>query len=298
MFAHHLGRFLLRVLVNMPALRSSNWLAVLVTVVSFSIPQIVAWQKQGWKFKYWQEYFNKPEVNQNLKVGIYTVIVVWSGLFMVSLAIETYKDHMDLVKRVQDLKSQPCKQSACPQQVQVNVPPPTVIVQGAPIAPQDPTGFVQLESIKPSATQHVLALGKQIAFDLTFKNPGPFPLTDSHHLDAMAIADMTRIQERDVVAKWKKNLDDTKLDIRKRHTQGEDFEVGIPFFRPVTSQPLVGDEPDKIMAGATRIYVFSWYRWKDSRNHQAEFNACYWLNKPATADLSAQPMPWSSCTER
>lgn len=101
MWTHSLFRLLLRALVNTPSLLSSNWLAAFLSIVLFSVPQLVKWGTNRWKLAYLKEHWRA-----DLRVGVITVSVCWLLLFAVSVGKAVYIDHDSLTERIQTLTQQ------------------------------------------------------------------------------------------------------------------------------------------------------------------------------------------------
>jgi hypothetical protein len=86
----HFWRFFWRAVWDTPSLISSNWLAVLVSLVSFAFPLLKRGYSSGWGNV-------MAGVKKDLIVGTKIVCGVWIVLFLVSIATNIYQDHQYFV---------------------------------------------------------------------------------------------------------------------------------------------------------------------------------------------------------
>lgn len=91
-FTFQLWHLLVRAFFSLPSRISGNWVAVVFGILVFSIRPIIAWRKDGWEKM-------KTESAKNIKDAFLLALISWTGLFLVSVAMEVYHNHNDETKR-------------------------------------------------------------------------------------------------------------------------------------------------------------------------------------------------------
>lgn len=88
----HLWRLLWRALLDTPSVLSSNWVAVVFSILVFGILQLRQLGKYGLSqvIKEWKE---------NVGFGVVVVVAAWSLVFWISVVNTIYRDHQSLVAK-------------------------------------------------------------------------------------------------------------------------------------------------------------------------------------------------------
>jgi hypothetical protein len=185
--------------------------------------------------------------------------------------------------------------------VNVPPPPPPIIVQNQASGDQPPTGFIQLNEFRFSTAYTELTVGKPISINFVYMNPGPQPVTNEHSFEAVFYAtksikpednefDQNEREIRMMFERTRKKV--IKENLGKIVPQ---TSVGIPFVKPIVSEPLSGNAVRGVLDGSVRIYALAWATWKDSRKRVGIMQTtCYWLQPPETLNLTSS-LQWHSC---
>jgi hypothetical protein len=236
----------------------------------------------------------KRPISIKLEIGILLAFVFFA-------CFQTWRDQY---ARAQGLQTTLNQKPAQPQ-VQVNVPPPTVIIQQSEHHVEnnpEPSGFLQIERLQFSTDQHILTDGQIVTLNIAYKNPGPYPVTDRESFGILIVADRD-IPDYEQFAKSEHEMRSMFEKFRKQAVQKTAQQhlplasVGVNqiVYTSAPSPALTPTQVSGILNGATRIYAFTWTQWKDSHKRTGTFNGCFWMQPPKNLDLLASDPVWHSC---
>jgi hypothetical protein len=228
---------------------------------------------------------------------------IFLGVFLLVSFFLTWRGEYERANTLQKAFDQRPVPQAAPS-VQVNVPPPTVIIQQTPSPTTDsgPTGFLQLEVFKFPEDSSPLAAGKRVILNFYYRNPGPYPVTDRHSFEAIFFAVRSDLpsdhgfesSEREIRASFEEGRKD---HIKKNSAKKtEPVGAGQTMYKSVLFAPVSENAVKGIMDGTVRIYALAWATWKDSRKRIGTMDTtCYWLQPPKSTDLLSPQLVWHSC---
>jgi hypothetical protein len=221
------------------------------------------------------------------------------GFLLVSFFL-TWRGEYERANGLQTVLNQKPLQQAAPS-VQVNVPPPTVIIQQTAIN-SGPPGLLQLEAFKFVQQYSPLTVGKPLILNFTYRNPGPHPVTDRHSFEAIFFAVHSDLPSDNGFEKSEREIrmmfEKARKEYLKKNAAKKTEPVGAlrTMFKSVSSIPLSENAIQGLLAGEVRIYALAWATWKDSRQRTGTMTTtCYWLQPPPSTDLLTPQLVWHDC---
>jgi hypothetical protein len=226
---------------------------------------------------------------------------IFLGAFLFVFFFLAWRDEFERANNLQHTLNQRPSQP----QVQVNMPPPTVVIQQQehPVESNtEPSGFLQLERLQFARDQHTLADNQIVSLNIAYKNPGPYPVTDEQSYAVVMIAERatpdaeqfakTEHEMRKMFGKWRKQAVQKTAQL---HGALPSVGANQIFYTSALSPPLTPAQVSGIANGATRIYALTWAQWKDSHKRVGTSSGCFWMQPPKTSDLLASDPVWHSC---
>ena len=164
------------------------------------------------------------------------------------------------------------------------------------------TGFMQLAGV--NVVTKLLAENEPISLNVGFTMNGAHPISDVYLFEQAAIADYHKKPdektEREAEEYLHKTFDEEipkqERLIAEQKLKGQAIGVGVGvLWRTVKTSPLTKEQVSGLVSGESRLYLMTWNRWKDSRDHSGKLITCTWLQAPASTDLSREQMVWHLC---
>jgi hypothetical protein len=172
--------------------------------------------------------------------------------------------------------------------VQVNIPPITVppsqvIIErpGGQVDSQ-PLSFLQIGGFVATAEHNLLIPGRTVALNVAFQQKGPNVVTDAHDFVYLLPVNTTAKGEYEEARKKFRELREAA-----HRNEGASVGVGQYVYSTAISPVLSQQDVDGILKGDVKLVLQAWAIWKGAQGTTGKIDQCWWLEKPATIDLSA-----------
>jgi len=239
-----------------------------------------------------EKHLLKRPISVKVGVAIFAAFVLFAGF-------QTWRDRYNRTNGLQ----YPLNQNPTQPQAQVNVPQAQVMATPSiPPISTEPSGFLQMGGLE--IVSKTIQANAPITINVKYLFEGTEPIHDEYSSEMAVLVDHDDILDERQEQKDEEYLrrvferrtkQQRELTVRQK-PPGKKLEVGNGFlWKTVATAPLTEKQSTGIVAGQTRLYVFTWARWKDSGNRSADLETCQWLQRPLSANLADERIVWHMC---
>jgi hypothetical protein len=161
---------------------------------------------------------------------------------------------------------------------------------------QEAKGFMQLSD--PWFQTPKIAAHQPLAINLALANKGDAPVDDMYGFFSTTLTSPgpdPNATDRKVHSDFLKSALKSQDQLINEGKAGQTLGKGHSIWTTMTFKPLTTNDAKGLLTGQTRLYIYVWSRWRDSRH---DLDTCLWLQPPPTPDISDfRKLVWHVCVE-